>query len=61
VERVIAAGARASSAKAAGPLASVVRDLTMPLAKRLMAKPERMAWQYGHRIDWDAPVHSGAR
>ncbi|WP_436501390.1 hypothetical protein [Actinokineospora sp. HUAS TT18] len=50
VERVIAAGARASSAKAAGPLASVVR-----------AKPELLAWQHGHRIDWGAAVHSGAR
>ncbi|HVK22075.1 MAG TPA: NAD(P)/FAD-dependent oxidoreductase [Actinokineospora sp.] len=61
VERVIAAGARASSAKAAGPLASVVRDLTMPLAMRLLARPGKLAWQYDHRIDWDAPVHSGPR
>jgi 2-polyprenyl-6-methoxyphenol hydroxylase-like FAD-dependent oxidoreductase len=56
VERVIAAAARTNSDKAAGPVARVLRDLFLPVAMKLLAKPERMAWQYGYRIDWDAPV-----
>jgi 2-polyprenyl-6-methoxyphenol hydroxylase-like FAD-dependent oxidoreductase len=58
VERVIAAGARTSSGKAAGPVARVFRDLTMPVAMKLLARPERMAWQHDYRIDFDAPVAS---
>lgn len=56
VERIIAAGARTSSGKAAGPVARVLRDLTMPTAMKLLARPERMAWQHDYRIDFDAPV-----
>ncbi|WP_214414124.1 FAD-dependent oxidoreductase [Sphaerisporangium fuscum] len=56
VERIIASGARTDRDKAAGPVARVVRDLTMPLFMKLFAKPEKMAWQFDYRIDWDAPV-----
>ncbi|GAA4211881.1 FAD-dependent oxidoreductase [Actinocatenispora rupis] len=56
VERIIAMGARTNSDKAAGPVARVLRDLLMPVAMRAFAKPEKMAWQYGYRIDWDAPA-----
>ncbi len=56
VERIIAAAARTNSDKAAGPVARVIRDLVLPVAMRALAKPERMAWQYGYRIDWDAPA-----
>ena len=28
----------------------------MPVAMKLLAKPEKMAWQYDYRIDWDDPV-----
>jgi 2-polyprenyl-6-methoxyphenol hydroxylase-like FAD-dependent oxidoreductase len=56
VEKIIAAAARTNSDKAAGPVARVLRDLFMPVAMKLLAKPEKMAWQYGYRIDWDAPV-----
>ncbi|MEQ4303133.1 NAD(P)/FAD-dependent oxidoreductase [Plantactinospora sp. B6F1] len=55
VERVIAMGARTNRDKAAGPVGRVLRDLLMPLAMRLV-KPERMAWQFDHRIVWDEPV-----
>lgn len=55
VERIIAAAARTNGNKAAGPVGRVVRDLAMPLAMKLV-KPEKMAWQYDYRIDWDAPV-----
>jgi FAD-dependent urate hydroxylase len=56
VERVIAAGARSNTDKTAGPVARVVRDLVLPVAMKILAKPEKMAWQYDYRIDWDAPV-----
>ena len=56
VERVIAAGARSNRSKAAGPVGRVLRDLLMPVVMKLMAKPEKMAWQFGYQIDWDAPV-----
>jgi 2-polyprenyl-6-methoxyphenol hydroxylase-like FAD-dependent oxidoreductase len=56
VEKVIAAAARTNSNKAAGPVARVLRDLFLPTAMKLLAKPEKMAWQYGYRIDWDTPV-----
>ena len=42
--------------KAAGPVARILRDLFLPVAMKLLAKPEKMAWQFGYRIDWDAPV-----
>ncbi|WP_235022905.1 FAD-dependent oxidoreductase [Amycolatopsis alkalitolerans] len=54
VERIIAAAARTNSGKAAGPVARVVRDLVLPVAMKLLAKPEKMAWQVDYRIDWDA-------
>jgi FAD-dependent urate hydroxylase len=56
VERIIAMAARTNSDKAAGPVARVLRDLLMPIAMRLLAKPEKMAWQFDYRIDWDTPV-----
>jgi 2-polyprenyl-6-methoxyphenol hydroxylase-like FAD-dependent oxidoreductase len=56
IDRIIAAAERNNSHKAAGPVARVVRDLTMPRLMKLMARPERMAWQNDYLIDWDAPV-----
>jgi 2-polyprenyl-6-methoxyphenol hydroxylase-like FAD-dependent oxidoreductase len=56
VERIIAAAARTNNEKAAGPVARVLRDLVLPVAMKLLAKPEKMAWQVDYRIDWDAPV-----
>jgi len=56
VEKIIATAARTNSDNAAGPIARVVRDLVMPTAMKRLAKPEKMAWQFDYRIDWDAPV-----
>ena len=56
VERVIATGARSSSSKAAGRVQRLLRDLLLPVVLRTAASPERMRWQTGHRIDFDAPV-----
>jgi hypothetical protein len=54
--------ARTNSNKAAGPVARVPRDLLMPAAIKLLAKPEKMAWQVDYRIDRDAagPVEEPA-
>ena len=56
VERIIAAGARTNRDKAAGPIARMVRDAVMPVAMKLLAKPEKMAWQTEYRINWDEQV-----
>ncbi|MEE6261102.1 FAD-dependent oxidoreductase [Plantactinospora sonchi] len=55
VEKIVAAGARTNRNKAAGPVGRVLRDLLMPLFMRF-ATPERMSWQFGYRIDWEARV-----
>lgn len=56
VEKIIATAARTNSNKAAGLVARGFRDLLMPVAMKRLAKPEKTAWQFGYRIDWDAPV-----
>jgi 2-polyprenyl-6-methoxyphenol hydroxylase-like FAD-dependent oxidoreductase len=57
VTRVINLAARTNSHKTAGPAARRIRDLIMPLAMRL-ARPEKLAWQYDHHIDWTRPVQA---
>jgi 2-polyprenyl-6-methoxyphenol hydroxylase-like FAD-dependent oxidoreductase len=59
VERIAAMAARTNSDKAAGPVARVLRDLIMPVAMKLLAKPEKMAWQFDYAIDWDSPARLG--
>lgn len=59
VEAVVAAGRRASSQKAAGPVGRVVRDAMMPMLLRWVsrrggASPE---WLLRHPIAWDEPTH----
>jgi 2-polyprenyl-6-methoxyphenol hydroxylase-like FAD-dependent oxidoreductase len=56
VEKIIKMAARTNRDKAAGPVGRVVRDLVLPVAMRLLARPERMAWQVDYRIDWAAPA-----
>jgi 2-polyprenyl-6-methoxyphenol hydroxylase-like FAD-dependent oxidoreductase len=58
-ERIIAATTRKNSAKAAGPVGRVVNAWAIRAFSRL-AKPERMAWMFDHRIAWDAPVAPAA-
>lgn len=60
VEKIIATAARTNTNKAAGPIARVVRDLVMPMAMKRLAKPEKLAWQFDYRIDWDAPTARAA-
>jgi FAD-dependent urate hydroxylase len=59
VEKIIAMAARTNSDKAAGPVARVLRDLLMPVAMKL-TRPEKMAWQFDYRVDWDADARADA-
>jgi len=56
VEKVVAAGRRNGSGKAAGPIGAVLRDAMMPYVIKRFANEEALAWMTDHRIDWDAPV-----
>jgi 2-polyprenyl-6-methoxyphenol hydroxylase-like FAD-dependent oxidoreductase len=58
VERIIAAAARTSAAKVAGPFARILRDWFMPIAMRAMTKFGALAKQFEYRIDWADPVAS---
>ncbi|NUR70893.1 MAG: FAD-dependent monooxygenase [Hamadaea sp.] len=55
VERVIAATDRKNAAKAAGPVMRVINAWAIKAFAR-MAKPEKMAWVFQNRIDWDSPA-----
>jgi 2-polyprenyl-6-methoxyphenol hydroxylase-like FAD-dependent oxidoreductase len=54
VERIVAQGRRAGSAKTPGPVGRVVRDLALPLVFRLLVTERSMAWIHDHHLDWDA-------
>lgn len=57
VERIVAAGRRGSSAKAAGPVGRVLRDLLLPVLFRRAAKDTvGSMWMHGHHVDWDRPI-----
>jgi 2-polyprenyl-6-methoxyphenol hydroxylase-like FAD-dependent oxidoreductase len=56
VERIVAQGARGSSAKTQGPIGRVVRDLMLPLVFRFLVTDRSQAWIYDHHIDWDTAV-----
>jgi 2-polyprenyl-6-methoxyphenol hydroxylase-like FAD-dependent oxidoreductase len=62
VEKVVAAGARSSSTKVAGPIGRVFRDLAMPFFLRKVAGDGTgsLAWLHQHRIDWDTRVMASA-
>ena len=53
VEKIIKMAARTNRGNAAGPIARISRDLLLPAVMKILAKPERMAWQFGYRIDWE--------
>jgi FAD-dependent urate hydroxylase len=56
VEKVVAAGARTSNLKAAGPVGRVLRDAMMPVFLKLASRAMDTAWMYRYHIDWDTPV-----
>jgi len=53
VEKIVAYGARSSSAKVPGRLGRVVRDVALQLVFRYAVTDKSMAWLYDHRVDWD--------
>jgi len=55
VERIIRETTHKNNAKTAGPVGRVINAWTLRIFTRL-AKPERMAWMFDYRIDWDAPA-----
>ncbi|TQS45528.1 FAD-dependent oxidoreductase [Cryptosporangium phraense] len=56
VEKVVAAGARTSNMKAAGPVGRVIRDAMMPLFLKLASRSMNNDWMYRYHVDWDEPV-----
>jgi 2-polyprenyl-6-methoxyphenol hydroxylase-like FAD-dependent oxidoreductase len=61
VERVVAVGARGSSAKVPGTVGRLLRDLMVPLFLRLFANERTMRWIFDYQIDLGTPVASPAR
>ena len=53
VEKVVAYGARSSSAKVPGRVGSVIRDVALQLVFRYAVTDKSTAWLYDHRVDWD--------
>jgi FAD-dependent urate hydroxylase len=60
VERIVTQGARSSSAKAAGPVGHVVRDLLLPVVFKLLVTEKSMAWMHQHHLDWETPITTTA-
>lgn len=64
VERIVAAGARSSSAKIPGPVGRAVRDTVLRLVFRFVVTDRSSAWITGHRVRWEpdsrAALPSGA-
>lgn len=55
VEKIIAEANKTNANKAPGAVGRVIRDALLPVVFKL-AKPEKTAWQFDHRIDWATPV-----
>jgi 2-polyprenyl-6-methoxyphenol hydroxylase-like FAD-dependent oxidoreductase len=53
VEKIVAWGARGSSAKIPGGFGRVLRDAFLRLAFRYMVTDRSMAWQFDHRVEWE--------
>jgi 2-polyprenyl-6-methoxyphenol hydroxylase-like FAD-dependent oxidoreductase len=53
VEKIVAYGARGSSAKVPGRVGRVIRDAFLRLVFRFLVTERSMAWQFGHRVEWD--------
>ena len=56
VERIVAAGARSSSAKIPGPIGRRFQETVLRLVFKFAVSEEKTAWMNGHRIDWAAKV-----
>jgi FAD-dependent urate hydroxylase len=63
VERVVAQGKRNGDYKAVGPVATVVRDLALPIFFKLITRGghDPQAWLTDYHIAWNTPVEPAAR
>jgi 2-polyprenyl-6-methoxyphenol hydroxylase-like FAD-dependent oxidoreductase len=61
VEKIVAAGARGSSAKAPGAFGRLVRDVTLPVFVRLFASERAMSWMFDYEVELDTPIVAPAR
>ena len=53
VEKIVAFGARGSSAKVPGRFGRVMRDALLRVVFRFFVSERSMAWQFDHRVEWD--------
>jgi 2-polyprenyl-6-methoxyphenol hydroxylase-like FAD-dependent oxidoreductase len=60
VERIVAHGARSSSA-IPGTIGRAARDTFLRVAFRYLITDRGLDWLYGHRIDWDGPLRTARR
>ena len=56
VEKIVAWGARSSSAKVPGTFGRVLRDAFLRLAFRYFITDRSLAWQFDHRVEWERPL-----
>ncbi len=56
VEKIVAYGARGSSAKIPGGIGRTIRDLMLRLVFRYLVTERSTAWMYDHRVAWDEPL-----
>ena len=59
VEKIIAETTRKNSDKTAGPVRRTVNNLLLRVVTKLV-KPEKMAWMFDYRIDWDTRLSGAA-
>lgn len=60
VERIVAAGARSSSAKIHGPVGRVFKEAAMGVLFRHVITERSQEWMTGHRVAWAEPVPGGS-
>lgn len=54
VQRIVAAGARSSNSKAAGPIMRMLRDAMLPrMLKKFRDGDPKVAFMYDHHIEWE--------
>jgi 2-polyprenyl-6-methoxyphenol hydroxylase-like FAD-dependent oxidoreductase len=56
VEKIVAWGARGSSAKIPGGLRRVIRDAMLRVVFRYLVTDRALAWQFDHRVEWERPL-----
>jgi 2-polyprenyl-6-methoxyphenol hydroxylase-like FAD-dependent oxidoreductase len=60
VEKIVAYGARGSSAKMPGRVGRVIRDGMLRFLFRYVVTDRSMAWMYDYRVEWERPLGPGS-